>query len=285
MTPRLNITLAIVMAAAGVVPAAQGVFSSRTFIVRVDVLATDKGKPVLGLTADDFEVFDNGRRQAIDIVDTHEMPVNAALALDSSGSTAGSKLGDLRSAGEALVDDLRPNEPVSVTTFSHLVTPQLPLTLDHRAAREVLRAVDSEGETAAIDGTYVAMMSAQSAEGRPLVMVFTDGLDTASWLQPDELIEATRRANSVVYTVASGSARRWPFLSEIANATGGRAITIDSSKDLRREFQEILAEFRSRYLLAFTPKGVSETGYHSLSVKVKRGGVQVRARPGYTAGR
>lgn len=281
----LRLTLAIAFCSASLVHARQGTFSSRTFVVRVDVLATEKGKPVLGLTADDFDLFDNGVRQAIDLVDTQEMPVNAALALDGSGSTTGGKLADLRMAGEALVDDLRPNEPVSVTTFSHVVTPQLALTLDHGAAREVLRAVASEGETAAIDGTYVAMMSAQSAEGRPLVMVFTDGLDTASWLQPDELIEATRRANAVVYTVASGSARRWPFLTDIANATGGRAITIDSSKDLRREFHDILAEFRSRYLLAFSPKGVSESGYHTLSVKVRRSGVSVRARPGYTAGR
>ena len=188
-------------------------------------------------------------------------------------------------AGTALVDGLKPNELASITTFSDIVAPRVPLTRDREAVRAVFRDVHPEGDTAAIDGTYVAMMSAQSTDGRPLVVVFSDGLDTASWMTPEELIDATRRASAVIYTVATGDARRWPLLSDLADATGGRAIALESTKNLRAEFQRILTEFRSRYLLAFTPQGVTESGYHRLTVRATRRGITIKARPGYTAGR
>lgn len=273
--------------AATVVLAAQqqARFSSRAVVVRVDVLATERGKPVAGLTVRDFEVLDNGVRQAIDLVDAEAVPVNAVLALDTSESTAGRPLRDLIAAGGALLDDLKPDELASITTFSHMVAPRVPLTKDHGAVRAVLGTVEPGGDTSAIDGTYVAMMSAQAAEGRPLVVVFTDGIDTASWMTPEELIDATRRASAVIYTVATGDARRWSLLNDLADATGGRAIALASSKDLRAEFERILTEFRSRYLLAFTPKGVAESGYHRLTVRATRSGINVKARPGYTAGK
>ena len=136
-----------------------------------------------------------------------------------------------------------------------------------------------------MDGTYVAMMSAQAVDGRPLLVVFTDGVDTASWLRPADVLDAAKRAIAVVYTVATGDARRWPLLKDLSDATGGRMIPIESTRDLRGEFQKILTEFRSRYLLAFTPSGVSDAGFHRLTVRSKRKGIAIKARAGYVAGR
>jgi len=114
--------------------------------------------------------------------------------------------------------------------------------------------------------------------------VFTDGLDTISWLRAADLINATKRASAVVYTVATGPARQWEFLKDLASATGGRAIALGSAKNLEAEFLRILTEFRSRYLLSFSPQGVSDTGYHRLTVRSKKRGISITARPGYTAG-
>ena len=50
-------------------------------------------------------------------------------------------------------------------------------------------------------------------------------------------------------------------------------------------FVSVLEEFRHRYLLSFSPGGVSTDGWHRLEVRVKRRGVTVKARPGYLAGR
>lgn len=279
---RLGLAFSLVAILVAGTFAEQATFSSRAFVVRVDVLATEKGIPVSGLTAADFELLDNEIPQSIDMVDTQEIPVNAVLALDASASTAGKRLQDLIGAADALLDDLRPTEAAAITTFSHMVAPRVPLTIDREAVRDVIRRVEPSGNTAAMDGMYVAMMSAQAVDGRPLVVVFTDGVDTASWLRPADLIDAARRAIAVVYTVATGDARRWPFLKDLADTTGGRMIAIESTRDLRAEFRKILTEFRSRYLLAFTPNGVSEKGFHRLTVRSKRRGIEIKARAGYS---
>jgi Ca-activated chloride channel family protein len=277
--------LAATLALAQAVHARQGAtFSSRAVAVRVDVLATDSGKPVGGLTADDFELLDNDVPQKIDSVNLGDVPVNAVVALDISASTQGQALRDLVGAGSALIDDLRPQERVSLTTFSETVAPLMPLTTDHASVRQALADVVAGGQTAVVDGVFVAMMTAQSVDGRPLVVVFTDGLDTASWMRDKDLIDATKRASAVIYTVAAGPARQWQFLKDLASATGGRAIALGSAKNLQAEFLRILTEFRSRYLLSFSPQGVSESGYHRLTVRAKRRGIAITARPGYTAG-
>ncbi len=259
-------------------------FSSRAIAVRVDVLATENGKPVAGLTAGDFELLDNDVPQAIQSVNLGDLPVNAVEALDVSSSTQGQALNDLVRAGGAFIDGLKPTERASLTTFSETVSPMIQLTTDHAAVHRALAQAVAGGQTAVIDGVYVAMMTAQSVDGRPLVVVFTDGLDTVSWMRDTDLISATKRASAVVYTVATGPARQWQFLKDLANATGGRAIALDSAKNLEAEFVKILTEFRSRYLLSFSPEGVADTGYHRLTVRSTKRGISVTARPGYTAG-
>lgn len=259
-------------------------FSSRAVAVRVDVLATENGKPVAGLGTGDFELLDNGVAQKIDLVNLGDLPVNAVIALDVSTSTQGQAIADLVHASDALIDGLKPTERASLTTFSENVAPLLALTTDHDAVHRALAGVAAGGQTAVIDGVYVAMMTSQAADGRPLVVVFTDGLDTVSWMRDADLLSATKRASAVVYTVATGPARQWQFLKDLANATGGRSIALDSAKNLEDQFVKILTEFRSRYLLSFSPQGVSDTGYHRLTVRSTKRGISVTARPGYTAG-
>jgi Ca-activated chloride channel family protein len=286
MTVRSATALAagLVMLVAPVRARQGATFSSRAVAVRVDVLATENGKPVAGLGPADFELLDNGVPQKIDIMNLGDLPVNAVIALDVSASTQGQAIADLVHASDALVDGLRPQERASLTTFSENVAPLLALTTDHDAVHRALAGVGAGGQTAVVDGVYVAMMTSQSVDGRPLVVVFTDGLDTVSWMRDADLLSATKRASAVVYTVATGPARQWQFLKDLANATGGRAIALDSAKNLDAEFVKILNEFRSRYVLSFSPQGVSDTGYHRLTVRSTKRGISVTARPGYTAG-
>src|SRR5688500_12224273 len=129
-------------------------FSSGTLGVRVDVLVTEGGKPVGGLTASDFELRDNGVLQTIDVLDASDVPVNAVLALDTSASTAGRRQRDLIAAGEALLDGLRPADRAALTTFSHVVAPTIALTSNLAAVRAELRRISPYGETAIMDGTY-----------------------------------------------------------------------------------------------------------------------------------
>ena len=259
------------------------VFTSRTQGVIVDALVTERNRPVTGLTAADFELRDNGVVQKVDAAEISDAPLNAVLALDMSGSTAGQRLQDLRKANATFVDGLRPRDRVALTTFNHAIATRVSLTESVADIGAALDRLKPDGETAILDGVYVALMTTLAEPGRSLVIVFTDGRDTASWLMPEELVESARRSNAVVYTVATGTARQWPLLGEIADATGGRRIDLDAGADLHRQFERILLEFRSRYVLTYTPAGVADTGFHQLTVRVRRSGMSLKARPGYFA--
>jgi VWFA-related protein len=256
-------------------------FSSRTIGVRVDVLVLDGGRPVGGLTARDFELRDNGVLQRVEVVDAADVPINAVLALDSSASIRGRRLTDLIAAGDALLDGLKPVDRAGVITFNHAVSPPVRLMSDLRDARTALRAVDPRGRTAVMDGVYVALTSTIDQAGRFLVVVYTDGADTMSWLKPSEVLEASKRANAVVYAVTPAGGRRSDPLKDLTEATGGQMLEVTSSGDLRPAFQRILTEFRTRYVLAYSPEGVSPGGFHRLEITVPRRRATVKARAGY----
>jgi hypothetical protein len=112
------------------------------------------------------------------------------------------------------------------------------------------------------------------------VLVFSDGVDTASWLRPPELLKITRRSDAVIYGVTARAST--PLLRELTDGTGGSLIDVASTADLRAAFRTVLDEFRARYLVSYTPTGVAAHGWHTLDVTVKtRRGVRVTARPGY----
>ena len=124
----------------------------------------------------------------------------------------------------------------------------------------------------------------ESDAGRALMIVFSDGLDTASWLTPEQLLDTGRRSDAVVYGVSVTSPVKVTFLRDLAALTGGSLVEVESTKDLDALFLTVLDEFRQRYLLSFTPRGVSTQGYHRFEVRVKGRDVKVKARPGYLAG-
>jgi Ca-activated chloride channel family protein len=256
-------------------------FASGTLGVRVDVLVTEHGKPVAALTADDFEVRDNGVPQRVSLASALDLPVNAVLVLDTSDSTSGPKLTNLVAAGRAFVDRLRPPDRAALITFNHVVKPRVPLTADFRLIKKALDDITPYGETSAFDAIYVGLLTSQADSGRSLLLVCTDARDTASWLTEDEVLDSAKRANAVVYGLAAERARGWAVLRNLAEATGGHTVDVTSSDDLSGEFRKILDDFRSRYVLTFVPTGVPQAGFHRLDVRGRRGGLAVHARPGY----
>lgn len=258
-------------------------FRSGAVGVRVDALVTDGRKPVAGLSASDFELRDNGVLQSIQLVEADDIPLNVVLALDTSASTTGKRHADLMAASAALLDELREGDQAALTTFSHAVTPLLAPTTDLAAVREKLQAITTAGRTAVMDAVHVALTQTIAQPGRSLVVVCTDGSDVSSWLRPEDVVESARRSSAVVFGVATANGRHVAPLDAVAEATGGEVL-VESSDDLRDAFRRIVQDFRNRYILAYTPEGVEAGGFHRLDVRVKRRGLNVKARPGYIGG-
>jgi VWFA-related protein len=285
MRPRLFVTAILIAASLAAIAGAQtqtSTFSSKIEAVRVDVLVTDKGQPVRGLGPADFEILDNGVAQQVDLVSFEQIPLNVILALDMSESVAGERLDHLRSAGHALLNGLKKNDQAALVTFRGDVTLDADLNGDSQVVSGALDDAEPEGETALVDGAYAAMVLGESDVGRALLIVFSDGLDTASWLKADSVLEAARRSDVVAYAVSVGRLKA-DFLRDLTSFTGGRLFEVEKTANLRAIFLSVLEEFRQRYLVSYTPRGVAKDGWHRLTVKVKRGGT-VKARPGYLAG-
>ena len=259
-------------------------FSSSIEAVRVDVLVTVDGLPVRDLRPEEFEVRDNGVLQAVDLISFEEVPLNVVMALDTSASVAGARLGHLRDAVAALVGGLRPDDRAGLVTFSHVVAEACHPTGDFAEVRAAIGRAEASGDTALADGAYAGLVLAESDERRPLLVVFSDGFDVSSWLTPGEVLEAAKRVDTVAYAVTTERYRSPPFLRDLADTTGGALFSVGATDDLAATFLRILNEFRYRYLVSFTPLGVARGGWHSLRVRVRRPNVEVRARPGYQAG-
>lgn len=276
------LVLALLTAAAATGSAQTPSFSSTVESVRVDVLVTENGRPVPGLRPGAFEVRDNGVPQNVDLASYEEIPLNVILAFDMSASLDVGGLEHLRSAGRALLDGLKQTDRAALVTFSEVVSQGAPLTSDFRRVRAALDEAAPFGQTSLVDASFTGMMIGESDVGRSLLIVFSDGIDTTSWLAADAVLDIARRCDVVVYGVEVGR-RRLSYLKDLSAATGGRSIEIESTRDLNAAFRAILEEFRQRYLISYSPHGVTGDGWHRLEVRVRGRNLTVRARPGYLA--
>jgi VWFA-related protein len=273
----------LVLAASRSIAPQEPAFSTRVEAVRVDVLVTDNGKAVLGLEARDFEVLDEGVPQQIDLVSFERVPLNLIFVLDASSSVVGERLEHLRVGAKAVLDRLRKEDQVGVIGFSHAVVRHSDLTTDLDRVRVALGRAHGYGETALIDAVYSGMIMGESDASRALMIVFSDGLDTSSWLTPALVLDTARRSDVVVYAVTTRDAPKTSFLRDVTELTSGKLFRAESMQDVGATFLGILDEFRQRYLVSYSPRGVSKAGWHRLEVRVRAKRATVRARPGYLA--
>jgi Ca-activated chloride channel homolog len=274
---------AAVVGATAALGAQDAVFSSKVEAVRVDVLVTDRdtGSAVLGLEPSDFDVRDNGVAQQVDLVSFEQIPLNVVFALDMSESVSGNRLDQLREASAGLLGALTRDDQAGLVTFTQRVVLGSKLTKDLARVREAMAPLNDVGDTSIIDATYAAMMLGESDVGRGLVIVFSDGVDTASWLTADTVLNTAKRSDVVVYAVSVQSRLKPEFLRDLTSATGGRLYEIEKTANLSKVFLGVLEEFRRRYLISYTPNGVDRGGWHKLDVNIKGKKAVVKARPGY----
>jgi VWFA-related protein len=287
-------------------------FGVQVRTVYVDVFVSRDGKALEGLTAEDFEVLDNGVPAEIDSVDPETMPLSAMLVLDTSGSVSGEKLDHLRSAAHAFVEGLKDKDEAGLMTFTHLWRLQHPLDDDFESLHETLERPMHEGHTGLNDALFAALELVEEGSGRPMVLLFTDGVDNASWLAHGDLLQVVRESEAIVYVVSlqsvadvnlreygdrveldshvenpnRGSLKASTFLRTLARTTGGRTWYADTSADLRSVFLQVLEDMEKRYLLSYRVQGPLQEGWHTLEVRLKRRKAdEIRARPGYVVNR
>lgn len=280
MTYRLPAAAVVLacLSTASVSSSDQAAFRSSVDVVEVDAAVTRGGKAVAGLTADNFVVTDNGVAQDITAVLLAAEPIRLTLVLDVSKSTAGSRLASLIKASRAMVHALRPEDQVSLITFSHRVSSIVPMGHDRDAVNNALTALAGDGATALRDAVYMGLATVSDDHSRALMLLFSDGFDTASFLTQDTVLDAAKRSNAVVHAVHF---RPDEFLGRLAESTGGRTWSAESDRQLEELFGRVLDEMRARYLLTYSPSGPRKPGWHQIKVSLKGARGEVIAKQGY----
>jgi len=285
----------------------QAVFRAATDVVAVDVSVRDRARVVTGLRAADFELRDNGVVQEVTDVSYGRLPIDVTVALDVSFSVTGRLLDQLSRAIGQLMADLGPDDRLKLVTFNMRVRRVVDFTRDRAAVEAAVRAAAAGGGTSILDTVSVCLVSAGPPDRRQLVVLFTDGADSMSVTDASTLEAVGQRANTALTVVtptvgtpmatvrlpgaslSSGvtfsvpEVRPQQTLRRVSADTGGVVIPFNpAGQDLTTTFRRALEEFRSSYVVHFSPRGVERTGYHELSVGIRgRGNLTVRARKGY----
>jgi Ca-activated chloride channel family protein len=265
------------------------VFRSSVEAVHVDVFVSRGGQPVPGLPASSFELKDNGVRQAPELVAAESRPLRAVLVFDTSSSLMGRRLSALKSAGDAFLEGLRPDDQVALVGFSEEVAWLAPTTADKDEIRRALDRLEAAGATAVFDALYAAIALSEPS-GRALIVLFTDGEDNMSFLGAKALATAVERSNALLHVVGwqqerdAAESDQVQALRNIAESSGGRSWEADSPDRLRRAFAAIADAMGHRYVLRYEPQGVKREGWHRIEITLRGQKGDVQARHGYWIG-
>jgi len=267
----------------GWTPAAQ--FSSGVNVVEVYAAVVDRdGMPVAGLTRGDFTVLEDGAPQALSAFAEGDFPLSVALAVDRSFSMTALLPAEL-SAARTLVGDLRPADQSMLVAIGSEAETLAPLSADHAAQLGALSAMKPWGTTGLHDAIVAAIDAIQSARGRRALVLFSDGADRYSTASAADARSRARASDVMIYPVAIGAARP-PLFAELAALTGGRSFQSRDPAQLNAVAHQIASELHHQYLLGYVPSKPIVAGaneWRSITVRVNRSDVTVRARDGYLA--
>ena len=259
-------------------------FASGVSVVEVYATVTDeRGEPVQGLRADDFVVEEDGRPQPISVFSDGDIPLSLAVALDRSFSLSREHLAEAASATQRLLGELRADDRVLLLAIGSQVETLSPLSPDHRAAYDALRGIEPWGTTPLFDATLSALDAIQGVSGRRALILLSDGSDRYSQASAADVLDAARHRDVIAYPIAL-QRRVPPFFVELATASGGRSFAAPDARSLSSGLSTIATELRRQYLIGYAPAATGQgAGWRSISVKVKKPGLRVRARDGYYA--
>jgi VWFA-related protein len=273
-------------------------FRAGADVVSVEASVRRDKRPITGLKISDFELLDNGVPQEISDLTYERLPIDVTVVLDISASVTGPVLDQLRQSVRQLKSDLGSKDRLKLVAFNMQVRRLADFGAPASAADAAFETLSGRGSSAIFDSVAVAL-AAPALEGRRhLIVLFSDGQDSSSITDPEVLFDVARRttptvaivlASAVPEHMASPFARspgRPPITvgrlyDQLARETGGTVVTTAPGESLSSTFRRVLADFRSSYVLYFTPRNVDRQGSHTLQVRVKQEGAEVRARRGY----
>jgi Ca-activated chloride channel family protein len=280
---RRTALIAVLLGCGGAVSAQ---FSSGVNLVEVYAAVVDRaGNPVRGLSRADFTVVEDDRPQALSAFAEGDFPLSVAIAIDRSFSMGTKQLPTAVSAARTFLGELRPQDQSMIVGIGSEVEILAPLSSDRPAQMRALSALAPWGTTGLHDALLQSIDAIQAAKGRRALLLLSDGSDRYSTATAAEALDRARGADVMIYPIAIGGARPALF-AELAALTGGRSFQPGTPAELNGIVRTIANELRHQYLLGYTPSRPIVRGdeqWRTITVRVNRPDVTVRARDGYLA--
>lgn len=267
-------------------------------VVSLNLVVTDpSGSQVVGLSPDDITLLEDGVPQPISLFAQQEWPIRLQVLIDASGSM-GAALPVAKRAAIRLLRTLRAGDEAEVAQFSRGLQLLQESTADLSALERAVDQVSPQGDTALYNALYVTLkdqklrVDAGQLQRRAIV-VLSDGEDTASLVEDEQLIELARRAGVAVYTIGlltpqSGGRPASPVptyvLTALARETGGRAYFPRTLAELDGAYDRIAQELRTLYGIGYVPLSPGADGrWRRIAIRTRQGSLLVRHRSGYYA--
>jgi Ca-activated chloride channel family protein len=277
--------MALAAAAAGAPPigAQQPVFRAETDLVTVGVTVRDRaGSPITELAQADFTVIEDGRAQTVTYFargdqENGAVETHLGLLLDTSGSM-GADIELARKAAVRFLNTIRDAVDMTLVDFDAEVRIARYTQQDFPRMVERIRSRKLGGETAFYDALGVYLDGAAEADGRTVLVIFTDGGDTRSSIPFKDIMNLLRATDVTVYAVGflehqgpAGRSEQRVRLTQMAEETGGEAIFPLSMKEIESAYDRVVAGIRAQYTLGYTSTNAARDGrWRRVEVKVAR---------------
>jgi VWFA-related protein len=277
----------------------QATFRTGIDLVTMGATVTNRrGEFVADLTAEDFEVVEDGRRQTLrNFARGDETaaapPLHVGLLFDTSGSM-GDDMALARTAAIRFLNTLSGAVDMTLVDFDTEVRVATYPQRDFPRMVERIRGRQAGGMTAMYDALGVYLDGAADNEGRTILVLFTDGGDTRSALAFSDVMTLVRASDVTIHAVGflehqpSGArSTQRAQLAQIATATGGQAFFPTVMKDVELAYDKVVAQIRAQYSLGYVSTNTAQDGrWRKVELKVTRPdlkGARVQSRRGYFA--
>jgi VWFA-related protein len=268
-------------------------------VTRVPMLFTvtdKKGRFIMNLNKEDFEVFENKRRQEVaEFSKESDMPLRIGLLIDTSNSIRDRFRFEQEAASEFIKSVIKTKQDKAMLV-SFDTTPDLRTDLveDTNVIEKAIRELRPGGGTALYDAIYAAckdrlQRDQPSTKFRRALIILGDGEDNNSHYTRDQALEMAQKADAVIYAISTNLSRLETdgdkVLKYLTEETGGRAFFPFKVEDLEVSFENLASELRHQYNLSYRPEPLIADGlFHPIDLRVKnRKDLVVHARRGYYA--
>lgn len=270
------------------------VFSLDVSVVPLYVNVTDgRGVYIPDMRMDEFEVYENGKKQKIIYFDSEPRPVVIGLLIDTSGSMEGIKMERAKQGASAFLQHITEQDEAFVMGFDAFPRLWQDLTKSVSRLREAIQQMQPQGATSLNLAIVEACDIVVDRPERRALIILSDGFDTVQSVTEGQAIEYAAQQDVRLYTIgifdAINPVRTSGFdtmnrgemsMRAYSDGTGGRTFILNSLGELDRAYDEIAAELRSQYSLGYTPDTPAARGeFREIEVRTKRG--EARTKPGY----